>query len=93
MKMLIRFRKCLSVVFFLFTVFSVSSLSATDSNESYQKGLQSLSSGNYAAAVEYLGLAATDQHAEAQSTLGVMFRSGIATVSYTPMTLPTLYSV
>ena len=59
-----------------FILFWIGTASA-DLDETYEKGLSALKNGKYSQALEYLGVAATNQNANAQFTLGQIFRSGI----------------
>ena len=71
------FKKASRLVFFVvsLTFWTHSAFSQLD--DTLEKGLLALKQGNYEASLEYLGVAATNQNAEAQYTLGLIFRSGI----------------
>ena len=48
-----------------------------DLDGTYEKGIIALEKGRYEIALEYLGVAATNQNSDAQYTLGLIFRSGL----------------
>ena len=59
----------------------------------FNKGMDAYNDGDYPTALKEWKPLAEEGNAFAQNNLGVMYHDGLGAVSYTHLTLPTIYSV